>query len=146
MALVAVTRLRLRSGRFFLPFLWYTLRSYFQCRAADGNLAAMTRRFGGAYWTLTAWRDKAAMRAYMTSGAHRDAMPRLQHWCDEASVGQWEQAWEQESATLPEWTAAEHRLRTEGRLSVVKHPSPAQVSGATLGSSQNPVTDVGLVV
>ena len=132
MALVAVTRLRLRSARFFVPFLWDTLRSYFQCRAADGNLAAVTRRLDGAYWTLTVWRDKAAMRTFMTSGAHRVAMPRLQHWCDEASLSQWEQ----DSGTLPEWGEAERRLRAEGRLSVVRHPSPAQVAGVTLGSSQ----------
>jgi hypothetical protein len=141
MALIAVTRLRLRSARFFFPFLWHTLRSYFQCRAADGNVAAVTRRFDGAYWTLTIWRDKTAMRAFMLSGAHRDAMPHLQHWCDEASLGQWEQ----EDTALPEWTVAERRLRTEGRLSTVKHPSPAQISGATLGSSQTTLAEAGLV-
>jgi hypothetical protein len=99
------------------------------------NLAVT--RAHGAYWTLTVWRDKAAMRAFMTSGAHRAAMPRLQHWCDEASLSQWEQ----DSAALPEWREAERRLRREGRVSVVKHPSPAQQSGATLGSSQTLLAD-----
>jgi hypothetical protein len=137
MALIAVTRLRLRGGRFVIPFTWHTLRSYFQCRAAEGNLATVARRAEGAYWTLTVWRDKAAMRAFMSSGAHREAMPRLQHWCDEASLYQWEQ----ESPVLPDWADAKHRLRTEGRLSAVKHPSPAHAAGATLGSSQTAIAE-----
>ena len=137
MALIAVTRLRLRHWRFVFPFTWHTLRSFRQCRAAEGNLAAMARRANGAYWTLTVWRDKAAMRAFMSSGAHREAMPRLQNWCDEASVGQWEQ----DSPVLPDWADAEDRMRTGGRLSAVKHPSPAHVAGATLGSSQTAIVE-----
>jgi hypothetical protein len=78
------------------------------------------------FWTRTLWRDTAAMRRFMAGGGgHRHAMARLPHWCDEASLVDWQQD------TLPSWGEAEDRLRGAGRLSRVKHPSPAQSRGET---------------
>lgn len=74
---------------------------------------------GWAFWTLTAWDSKAAMRGYMTTGSHRTAMPRLLGWCDEASVVHWEQA----EAALPSWIEADRRMRVDGRPSKVLNPS-----------------------
>lgn len=126
MSFISVTRLRLRSARYLPPFLWHTLRSLRQARRAPGNLAAKTRRAAdGAYWTLTAWDAADAMRAYRNSGAHKAAMPKLVDWCDEASVGHWEQ----ESAALPDWREAHRRMLETGRLSKVKHPSARQSTG-----------------
>jgi hypothetical protein len=126
MPLAAVTRLRVRSLRFLPQFLLGTYRSLAQARRADGCLAADVRATSGrVFWTRTLWRDGAAMRAYMIGGAHRTVMPKLLHWCDEASLADWEHA------TLPEWADAEARLRSSGRLSRVRHPSPAQARGET---------------
>jgi hypothetical protein len=127
---VSITRLRLRSAWFEIPFLWYAVRSHIQAKGADGCLDLMIRRAHGAYWTMTLWRDAAATRAFMLSGAHKTAMPKLQNWCDEASLAHWEQA----DAAMPTWEEAERRLATEGRLSHVHHPSPAQTAGLTVGS------------
>ena len=76
------------------------------------------------FWTLTAWESEEAMRQYMTSGAHKKAMPHLLHWCDEASVAHWLQ----EDAVLPTWAEADRKMRATGRASKVKHPS-AQHAG-----------------
>src|SRR3954468_7379469 len=122
MAFVSVTRLRLRSARFVLPFVWFALRSRRQAAMSPGNFAAEARRARGAWWTLTVWTDAAAMRAFMLSGTHKQAMPHLRHWCDEASLTHWEQ----DDAHLPPWTEAERRLAHEGRVSAVNSPSPAQ--------------------
>jgi hypothetical protein len=128
MPLIAVTRLRLRSSRYLVPFLWYAIRSQRQARRAEGNLGTDVRHAKGAFWTLTVWRDRAAMRAYMLAGAHRVVMPRLQTWCDEASVADWEHD------APPPWAEAETHLAQHGRVSAVKYPSPAHVAGATLGT------------
>jgi heme-degrading monooxygenase HmoA len=78
MPFVSITRLRLRSWRFVPGFLWHALLSGRQARSAPGNLAALTLRDANlTFWTCTVWQDEAAMRAFMTSGAHRDAMSRL---------------------------------------------------------------------
>lgn len=133
MPFISVTRLRIRS-LFYLPqFLWYTLRSQRQAERAAGFLGGrLMRDKGNAFWTLTAWKDEAAMRAYRGRGAHVKAMPRLLDWCDEASIGHWEQ----ESAELPTWGEAHSRMVAEGRTSKVRHPSEAQLAGKIAGPKQ----------
>jgi hypothetical protein len=129
MTRISITRLRLRSRWFELPFIWHAVRSQRQARSADGCLGVNVRRTKGAvYWTITVWRNDAALRAFMLSGAHRQAMPKLINWCDEASVAHWPQ----ETDTLPSWEEGERRLAAEGRLSKVAHPSSAQRAGQTL--------------
>ncbi len=122
---VSVTRLRMRSLRFMPAFILDTVRTRLQVTRADGYdggaLLADRRR---TFWTMTVWRDQAAMRRYMTTGAHLKAMPKLLEWCDEASVVHWVQA----GPALPDWAEAERRMRTEGRASQVRHPSAAHAA------------------
>ena len=126
MPIAAVTRLRLRSLRFFPLFVVGAFRSRSQALRADGCLAADTRTIAGrVFWTRTLWRDAAAMRNFARSGAHGAVMPKLQHWCDEAAVVEWERD------ALPDWREAETRLREHGRVSRVRHPSPAHARGET---------------
>ncbi|MEH3106895.1 MAG: DUF3291 domain-containing protein [Sphingomonas fennica] len=119
MAFVSITRLRIRSIRFLPAFLVHVLLTLRQTRAAKGFLGgSLLADRHRAYWTMTLWTDAEAMRAYMTGGAHRRAMPRLFGWCDEASVAHWE------ADTLPDWPEADRRMRDEGRPSRVRHPTP----------------------
>ncbi len=129
---VSVTRLRLRNFWFLFPFAWHTSRCNKQIRTADGCLSIDVR--GGPdkiFWTKTVWRDEAAMRAFMASGAHLKAMPKLKHWCDEGSAGHWTQ-----EAAGVSWAEAEAGLARFGWLSKVLRPSPAQAAGTVLGSAK----------
>jgi len=120
--IISVTRLRLRSLRFLVPFIVYSFRSMRQVKRSPGNIAADAMRDQhGGFWTRSVWRDVESMRAFMTSGAHRQAMPKLLDWCDEAALVHWEQ----DTPALPEWDEAHRRLVTQGRRSKVRHPSPA---------------------
>jgi quinol monooxygenase YgiN len=128
----SITRLRVRSLRYLPEFLWRALSSVRQARSSDGCLFADVRReVKLTFWTRTVWRDEASMRAFMTHGAHRKVMPKLLDWCDEAAVVHWEEA----SSALPEWSEAEARMRAEGRVSRVRHPSPAHTRGETVPAS-----------
>lgn len=125
MIFVSITRLRVRSWRFMPSFAVYTFRSLRHARAAAGNLATRLladRR--NTFWTATAWTSDAAMREFMLAGAHRQAMSKLAHWCDEAAVVHWNQ----EDARLPTWHEAWIRLQREGRKSKVLHPAPAHIA------------------
>lgn len=121
MPFVSLTRLRVRSIRFLPGFALYTFRSLRQVRKASGYLGGgVLADRSWTFWTMTSWNDQQSMRGYMLSGAHRAAMPKLLDWCDEASVAHWEQP----EDTLPSWTEADQRMRSSGRTSKVRHPSP----------------------
>ena len=123
MPFISVTRLRVRSLRYLLQFVWQALKSARQAERASGFLGGrLLREAKNTFWTMTAWEDEMAMRAYRNAGAHRGVMPKLLDWCDEASVVHWSQ----ESLALPDWQEAHRRMVKEGRPSKVNHPSPAQ--------------------
>ena len=87
MIFVSLTRLRVRSIRFMPQFAVHALRSNSQVRKAAGFLdGGLLADRDWTFWTLTAWDSRDSMRAYMTTGSHRTAMPNLLAWCDEASV------------------------------------------------------------
>jgi hypothetical protein len=129
MALVSVTRLRLRSIWYLPEFIWRSSRSLSQARKANGCVAAIVRNQPGmVFWTCTAWHDMGAMRTFMSSGAHKHAMPKMLNWCSEASLVHWESA----SDALPQWEEAEARLRAGGRTSGVRYPSAGHAGGESL--------------
>jgi quinol monooxygenase YgiN len=125
MPLVSVTRLRIRRWRYLPGFFYFTLLSLIQARRAAGNLGARLKRDANlVFWTVTLWRDEAAMRAFRNHGAHLRAMPKLRTWCDEATFVHWVQ----DSAELPEMDIAYQRLIAEGIVSRVNQPSPDHVA------------------
>jgi Domain of unknown function (DUF3291) len=120
--LISITRLRVRSYRYLLPFFFFAVRSSRQAKAAEGNLGvALLRDANNVFWTRTVWTTEAAMKSFMLSGPHRQAMPSLMDWCDEAAVVHWLQ----ENDQPADWQEAYRRLRQEGRRSKVKHPTAA---------------------
>ena len=122
MAVISITRLRIRSWRFIPSFFYFTARSRFQALRDPGNHGLrLLREPGNIFWTATAWDSDDAVRHFMTSGPHGRAMGYLLNWCDEAVIVRWTQ----DTTTLPTWHEAHHRLAIEGRRSKVLHPSPA---------------------
>jgi hypothetical protein len=117
---ISVTRLRVRRLQYMPAFLWYTFASQRQAKRATGfcggRLLVDANR---TYWTLTAWQDERAMRAFRGSGAHAQVMPRLLNWCDEAAYAHWLAV----DSEVPDWMQAYEHLLHDGRLSRVAHPS-----------------------
>lgn len=125
MAFISVTRLRLRSARFLIPFTIYSLMSSSQARRSRGNLGVrLLRDANRAFWTLTAWQKDEDMRSFMVAGTHRRAMPKLLDWCDEAAVAHWIQ----DTSELPGWEQAHRKLVEQGRPSKVRFPSNDQIA------------------
>jgi hypothetical protein len=122
MAFVSVTRLRVRSVRYLVPFFWQTLKVARQAEHSSHFLGGrILREERNAFWTVTAWEDEAAMRCFRQKAAHSRVMTKLLEWCDEAAYVHWTQ----DSQELPDWTEAHRRLLKEGKLSKVHHPSAA---------------------
>ena len=128
MAIVSVTRLHLRSLRFFPGFLWYTRRSIRQAKRTPGNLGVRVRKTKGlAFWTLSMWRDNQAIRTFVPASPHREAMQKLPHSCDEAAFADWQQ----ETTDWPSWETAAEKLAASGRLVTVLHPSEQHRAGGS---------------
>ena len=90
MPFVGIARLRIRSVRFLPGFAVHSLRTERQARrAAALRSGAILVDRAWTFWTMTLWDDKAARRRDILAGAHRQAMPKLVHWCDEASDVHW---------------------------------------------------------
>lgn len=123
MPTISVTRLRVRSWRYLLAFLFTVMRIGKQASRADGNLGVkLLRDRRNAFWTCTAWDSESSMKAFMLAHPHGPAMRKLLEWCDEAAVVNWTD----ESEELPPWSEAHRRMLRWGRLSKVNHPSEAQ--------------------
>jgi Domain of unknown function (DUF3291) len=121
MPFVSITRLRLRSALYLIPFFIHATRSSNQMVRDAHFLKGKTlldKRL--TFWTMSLWKDEAGMRAYRNSKAHKKAMPKLQYWCNEASIVHWTQ----EGDDYPGWLECYERMKTTGRISKVRHPSP----------------------
>src|SRR5919197_3251178 len=118
--IASVTRLRVRSIWYLPAFVWRTFLAQRQvvhaAGFAGGRLLVDSDR---TFWALTGWENEQAMKRFRSSGAHAAVMPKLTHWCDEASYAHWSQ----EGSAVPNWLEAYERLLAEGRLSPVTNPS-----------------------
>ncbi|MDP2355601.1 MAG: hypothetical protein Q8M31_06015 [Beijerinckiaceae bacterium] len=74
MPYVSVTGLRVKSIWRVPHFWWHAFAAMRQAKQAPGNLFADARRIEGVQHTLSVWRSREDMRAYMTTGAHLAAM------------------------------------------------------------------------
>jgi hypothetical protein len=127
MAIVSITRLRVRSWRYLPAFSFQTLRIALQAARADGSLEVrMLRDRHNTFWTGTSWSSEASMKAFMLAPPHGPTMRRLLEWCDEAALVHWTEA----EAQLPSWLEAHRRIQQEGRPSKVRHPSAAHTAHA----------------
>jgi hypothetical protein len=124
MVFISVTRLHLQSLLYLPAFGWNNLLTIWQTINTPGFLGGkLLRDDNQTFWTITAWDEQAAMKIFRNSGAHRNVMPRIQDWCDEASVVHWRQ----EDTNLPDWREVHHRMVTEGFRTKLSNPSPAHL-------------------
>ena len=105
---VSITGLRLRGRRHLLRFWWHAIRSMAQARKAQGNLGAETRTIDGVHHTLSIWIDEQAMRTFLVSGAHRDAMKAFRAIATGRTLGF-------TTNQPPDWEIAHRRWLSEAR-------------------------------
>ena len=108
MIYVSITGLRLRGVRHFPRFWWHAIRAMAQARRADGNLSVEARTINGVHHTLSVWRNEAAMRAYLTTGAHLRAMKAFRSMAEGRTLGY-------VAAQPPAWEDVHQLWRTKGR-------------------------------
>ena len=71
---ISITGLRVKSGFATMRFWCLTVPAMMQAKKAAGNISADARSVNGTHHTLSVWRDKDSMLAYLRGGAHLKAM------------------------------------------------------------------------
>ncbi len=118
--IISVTRLRLRSIRFLPRLYWETRKIRLSLETTPGFLRGkLLADRNRTFWTMTVWKDVESMRAFRNSGVHAAVVPKLDKWCDEASVVHWEA----EDDKLPTWREAHRRMIEAGKLSPLRFQS-----------------------
>jgi quinol monooxygenase YgiN len=87
MVYVSITGLRLKSPLHAFTFWFRAIASMRQALGAPGNLRAETRTINGVHHTLSVWESEAAMRAYLTTGAHLKAMKSFRSMATGKTIG-----------------------------------------------------------
>jgi hypothetical protein len=124
MPFVSVTRLRVKSIFYLIPFMRANEASVKEIKKSKGFLKGkelIDKKL--TFWTITIWDNEESMKEFRSSTSHRIAMQHLPKWCDEASYHHWVQ----EETEFPTWDNISEKLYSEGRLSKVRNPSKAQV-------------------
>lgn len=99
---ISITGLQVRA--FYLaPLFWrHAMRSMAQAQAAQGCLQASARMINGIHHTRSVWIGKDYMRAYISSGAHLEAMKAFPKFATGKTIGF-------EAEEIPDWPEV-HRI------------------------------------
>ena len=127
MAVIVVTRLRLRDPAVLDEFFTDAVAAIEQAQKAEGNLGAdALADANNAWWSVSSWQDRRLMRAFVDNLPHQNIMTRLDHYCDEATFVDWEQ----DSPDLPDWQTSHQHLVADGQAAELTHPSDANQTRA----------------
>ena len=127
MPVIVVTRLRLKDPALLDEFFTDAVAAIEQAQKAEGNLGAdALADANNAWWSVSSWQERRLMQTFVDSEPHLDIRKRLDHYCDEATFVDWEQA----SPDLPDWQTSWRHLTADGRVAELTHPSPANQTRA----------------
>ena len=121
MPIMVVTRLRLKDPALLDEFFTDAVAAIEQAQKSAGNLGAdALADAGNAWWSVSAWTERGPMQAYVDSEPHLTLRTRLDHYCDEATFVDWEQA----SPALPDWPTSWRHLTADGKAAQLSQASP----------------------
>ncbi|ELS33890.1 MULTISPECIES: hypothetical protein [Pseudanabaena] len=120
MLYLSVTRLKLKSFRYLLSFLFYTDQILREIRASEGYLQGkLMATHNLSMWTMTLWTSEESARNFYLSGSHQLAMEKISEWTSEAVHINHPTNWDQ----LPPWTDVTQLLANQGHFVPLTNPS-----------------------
>ncbi len=127
MAIIVVTRLRLKDPALLDEFFTDAVAAVEQAQKSAGNLGAdALADANNAWWSVSAWQERGPMEAFVHSEPHQGISARLDHFCDEATFVDWEQ----DRADLPDWQTSWRHLITDGKVTELTNASAANQTRA----------------
>jgi heme-degrading monooxygenase HmoA len=133
MTLVVATRMKVNRPRDVPAFFRTSMAVARQTRRSPGFRGGSMRvEASRTFWTLSVWEDAAAMSAFRDTGTHRDAIPKLAGWADEALFV----AWSQPDGRVPRWSDLRRELPGRPVFADLEHPSEAHLRRDTSAPSR----------
>jgi heme-degrading monooxygenase HmoA len=122
MTLVVATRMKVARARDVPAFFAMANAAARQSQRSPGFLGGRLRvERGRTFWTMSMWASGADMAAYRDSGVHREALPRLAGWAEEAFFT----AWSAPDTDLPRWKDLREKLPGRPIFAELRNPTPA---------------------
>ncbi len=117
---VSVTRLKLKSFVYLLPFLFHTEQIVKQIRVSENFLQGqLMATHNLSMWTMTLWASEESVREFYLSGSHQLVMGKISEWTSEAVHINHPTNLDQ----LPPWTEVTQLLANQGHFVHLTHPS-----------------------
>lgn len=117
---LAITRLKLKSTRYIVPFFIHNERVVKQIRASEGFLKGKQLATPSlSMWTATLWTCEEALKTFYLSGEHRAVMSKISEWSSEAVSGHQQV----DSNKLPSWDYVRTQLHQIGRFTHLQEHS-----------------------
>ena len=107
---VLASRFQLRRYRDVVPFFVAALRIDAQVRHSEGAVGLALIALRRTFYTLSAWRDHAAIDAMIATEPHRSVMARYHELTSDSRFTTWSAS----NAAPPTWQEARHRLNAPG--------------------------------
>jgi len=127
MAVIVVTRLRLKDPALLDEFFIDAVAAIEQAQKSDGNLGVdALADANNAWWSVSSWQERRPMQAYVRSEPHQTIQLKIDRYCDEATFVDWEQ----DSADLPDWQTNWRQLVASGQGAELTQPSAAHQTRA----------------
>lgn len=107
--IVTLTSLRLKSVWYFFKLSWFGLKISQQAKQQEGFIQLKNTGFGYLHFTCSAWQNEKAMKEFMRSGAHLEAMK------NSGSLAQEIRTYTYQTDHLPSWKEAKTLLTEKGK-------------------------------
>jgi quinol monooxygenase YgiN len=105
---LSITGLRVKPGMMNrLRFQYHAVRSFMQAQKAEGVLHVAAKRVHDVEHTVTAWRDREAMLAYIRSGPHLEAMKAFHRIAEGSTMSE-------PADRIPDWPEVHRRWKERG--------------------------------
>jgi hypothetical protein len=127
MPVIVVTRLRLKDPAVLDEFFTHAVAVLEQAMKSEGNVGTdAIAEANNTWWSVSAWQDRGRMRSYVNGEPHLSTMDLLDHFCDEATFVDWEQA----TPGLPDWQTSWQHLVADGQSAMLTNQSDANQARA----------------
>ena len=122
MAVIVVTRLRIKDPALNEEFFTDAVAAIEQAQKSEGNLGVdALADADNAWWSVSAWAERRPMHSYVRSEPHQTIRSKIDHYCDEATFVDWDQ----DSPDLPDWPTNWRHLVADGQAAELSQPSAA---------------------